>query len=193
MPKPTYYVSPEKINEATVARNNIVVSTGVPQIGVSNLQSISKSNPVIYNNANSNAYINSNADTITCNGAGSNVQISSDSNARNSNSDVSSDAYNNGGVVAYSSSDSDTVTNSNQIAYTSNEPSVSPATSVTYTTVASPDNTGAIDSGCGCGKQLSKSLELDDSTKSNSDVNIVPRYFRIFHWFHRFHIVWTID
>lgn len=181
MPKPTYYVSPENINEAAVTRSNIVLSTGVPQIGVSNLQTISKSNPIIYNNANSNAYIGSNTDTITCNDASSNVQINSDSNARNYNSDVSSDAYNNGGMVAYSSSDSNMCSNSDSIAYTSNEPFISPATSVTYTTVASSDNTGTIDSDCGCSKQLSKSLELDDSANSDSDVNIVPRYYKVFH------------
>lgn len=181
MSKPTFYVPPENIKEAAQARSNLVISTGVPQTSVSNLQSISNSNPIIYNNnANSNAYISGNTDTIACNDGSSNVQVNSDSNAYNTNNGGSSDAYNNaGGIDVYSNSDSNTFGNSDSITYTSNNPSVSPATSVTYTNVAPTDNAGTVNSGCGCSKQLSTSLELEDSPNSNSDVNIVPRYLII--------------
>ncbi|KZC12539.1 hypothetical protein WN55_03291 [Dufourea novaeangliae] len=72
LPTPTYYVSPQEINDAAAAaaaaaRNSIVVSTGTSQNDYTNTQSGCGCNSVTYNNVQPNAYISSNTDTITQN------------------------------------------------------------------------------------------------------------------------------
>ncbi|XP_076303494.1 uncharacterized protein LOC143221811 [Lasioglossum baleicum] len=176
LPKPTFYVTPEEINDAAAARSSIVIPGSSSPSVFSNLPSTGNTNPVVYsNNANANVqastYINGNTDTIAYSGGSSNLYSNDDSNAYNGGSSV---PYTNGGVIAYSSSDSDGYSNSNgngnsdTITITSNNPPVN------YAAVTTSDNPVNSNSGCGCSKQISTSLDLEDSSDSN--VNIVPSF-----------------
>ncbi|XP_015434945.1 PREDICTED: mucin-21 [Dufourea novaeangliae] len=185
LPTPTYYVSPQEINDAAAAaaaaaRNSIVVSTGTSQNDYTNTQSGCGCNSVTYNNVQPNAYISSNTDTITQNSGSSSACSNSDSNTYSGGSSV---GYNNGGIITYSNTDSNTPSNSNAdtysnsgtITYSSSSQPSSSVPSVAYADVTSPlDTSSQSDSGCGCNKQTLESLEIDDST--NSEGNIVPSF-----------------
>ncbi|XP_076619416.1 uncharacterized protein LOC143340904 [Colletes latitarsis] len=152
LPTPTYYVSPQDINDAAAVRNSIDISTATSQNSYSNSQSVSVSNPITYSNINSNSHT----------GGTSNVHVNSDSTTYSS---TSSNTYSN----------SDSSTSSNTYSNSGSSSSSSPVATVAHTDIISvPESSSKSNSGCGCNKQTSESIEIDDSI--NSNVNVVPSF-----------------
>ncbi|XP_078047699.1 uncharacterized protein LOC144475562 [Augochlora pura] len=167
LPKPTFFATPEDINDAAAVRNSIVIPNTPSLNGYANSQSTGNFNSLLYtNNANTNAYISSKSDTVAYSNTDSGLNAYSSDNS-NTYSDGSSIAYNSNGAISYSSSDSDVLSNSN-----------SNSDTITITSSNSPvitsDSLVKSDSGCGCSKQISETLDVDESSDSN--INIVPSF-----------------
>ncbi|XP_076237074.1 uncharacterized protein LOC143180911 [Calliopsis andreniformis] len=173
LPKPTYYVSAEKINAAAAARNGIISYqlSGSPQIGCPNSPNrsgSSSSSSAIYSNSNTHIYTGSNLNSYSSESdssaySGSNSNANSDSNIIQY-SDSSSNSYGSGDSIGYSSNSPNVYSNSNSNAYGDEVPAI--------------DAHSNRDSGCGCNnKQVVESSEPRDVDVSiNSDENIVPRF-----------------
>ncbi|XP_043253096.1 uncharacterized protein LOC122397769 [Colletes gigas] len=91
LPTPTYYASPQDINDAAASRTSIDISTATSQNSYSNSQSVSVSNPITYSNVNSNSHtggtsnvVHVNSDSTTHNSANSNTYSNSGSSSSSS-------------------------------------------------------------------------------------------------------------
>ena len=186
LPKPTYYASPQQINDAAVARNNIIVAPVATQAqaGCSNSQTVSNSESIVYSNSNSNSYASSNSNAYSdSDSSASSASLASSACSGNSGSSGSSSnaygitesgAYSGDNANAYNSDESIVYSKSDSTAYGSS--SSSSGSSVVYNDAAVPvaDASSSSTSGCGCQKQNVEALEIDVPTNSNG--NIVPRF-----------------